>query len=176
MVTKRTGRPRGRPAGERRDLRDDPDRRQVCFGLALQVLGFDQHRAFVLAATGTPLSREIEPDLTIRPGEKLVRLAFELTPKPWAASSQKKGTRRITFAGRVTTLKRKSMRVDFTPEERVYVNRLVKAIATALIGGPPQTPQVLEWATSVGEGAFAHRVLLPLMFGVTCPGEPPAPD
>jgi hypothetical protein len=147
----------------RRDLRVDPDRYQVCLGLALQMRGYDQHTAFLLAATATPFAIEGQPVPAIRAGKKWMLSMFELMPKPWALSSRKNGLRSITFAGRITTLKQKSIRQDFTPDERVYVNRMVMAIATAYIGRPEGAPLVLMLAAEVGEVAFARKILLPLM-------------
>ena len=100
MVTKPTGRQRGRPAGERRDLRDDPDCPALALGLAFQIVfRVSQRRSFLLALALLK-AQEVEPDATshaLRRDETgglggLLR-AYELNSKPASSTKNEKLSR-----------------------------------------------------------------------------------
>lgn len=121
MVTKATGKPRGRPAGERRDLREDPDGVALALGLAFQTLGAARlfpsvsgRKSFLLALAALE-ARAIEPNTTIRAGENWLRRAYELPPKE--ATVRKNGKPEPPFKGRVSTLSKKAAFKGYTPDE-----------------------------------------------------------
>jgi len=135
MVTPRIpGAVRGRPKGSRRDLRDEPDRFAVAYGLALQVLGASQRKAFLMAAAMTPSSVEAAPDLSFHPAQDGVRQSFELRPRPRPLRSTKRKHEKPTFKARAWALAKKATRTDYSPEEAMFLKGLAAAIVLAMTG------------------------------------------
>jgi hypothetical protein len=159
MATPRTGRPRGRPAGKKRSLVDDPDRYAVALGVALKALGLSERAAFDLAATTSPYCYAPPAIAACRGDKKLLLQSFELKPRPWAQSSRNFGVRAVGIAGRASTLRLKANGCDL-PAEALFLERMANAIFLAMTGRVEDAPQLLELAASVGEEAFARQHLL----------------
>jgi len=120
VVTKSTVSPRGRPAGERRDLRNDPDCPALALGLAFQiVLGLSQRRSFLLA-TALLKAQEVEPAATFHPEARSdFRRAYELSPKPASATKNEKPLRFKSEAWRLT----KKATLALSPEEAAFLKQ-----------------------------------------------------
>jgi hypothetical protein len=136
MVTKATGKPRGRPAGERRDLREDPDGFALALGLAFQTLGaarlfppVSERKSFLLALAALE-ARPKEPDVTIRAGENWLRRAYELPPKE--ATVRKNGKLEPPFKGRVSTLSKKAAFKGYTPDELGWLKNQIRSFCLLL--------------------------------------------
>jgi hypothetical protein len=137
VVTRATGKPRGRPAGERRDLREDPDGFVLALGLAFQILGaarlfppVSERRSFLLALAALE-ARATEPDATIRAGENWLRRAYELPPRD--ATSRKNGKSKPPFKGRVSTLSKKAAFEGYTPDELDWLKNQTRLFCRLLL-------------------------------------------
>jgi hypothetical protein len=144
VVSKPTGKPRGRPIGSRMDLRTDPDRYAVAVGLALQTFGHSQRKAFDLAATATPHCEEIKRQTQFKLGGAQRRhVDFMLI----ARSGENVAP---TVKGRSSVLRQKAMR-PYSSEEGRWLRQMAKAIHRALRGRDDAQHLILTYAGSVGE-------------------------
>jgi hypothetical protein len=135
MVSKPTGRQRGRPAGERRDLRNDPDCPVLGLGLAFQVVfRVSQHRSFLLALALLK-AQEVEPDATghaLRATKPEVwggfLRAYELKSKPSSSTKNEKLTR---FKSEAYRLSEKAT-LALSPEEAAFLKQLTRLFCSLL--------------------------------------------
>ncbi len=129
MVSKPTGRQRGRPAGERRDLRDDPDCPALALGSAFQIVfRVSQRRSFLLALAWLK-AQEVEPHATFQPKARGdLRRAYKLNSKPASSAKNEKPSR---FKGEVWRLTKKATLV-LTPEEAAFLKEKTRLFCSLL--------------------------------------------
>jgi hypothetical protein len=129
MVTNPTGRQRGRPAGERRDLRDDPDCFALALGLAFQIVfRVSQRRSFLLALALLK-AQEREPDATFQPAARGgFRRAYELKSKPASSTKNEKLSRFKGEAWRLT----QNATLALSPEEAAFLKQQTRLFCSLL--------------------------------------------
>jgi hypothetical protein len=131
MVTKPTGQPRGRPAGERRDLRDDPDCFALALGSAVQVtFGYSQRRSFLIALTLLK-AKEIRQDATVQPEAAGLLRRYELDSKP---ASSAKNEKPLRFKSEVWRITKKATTLTLTPEEMAFLKQQTRLFGSLLEG------------------------------------------
>jgi hypothetical protein len=134
MVSKPTGRQRGRPAGERRDLRDDPDCFAVALGLAFQIVfRVSQRRSFLLALALLK-AQEVEPDATFQPEAWGGFLRpYQLNSKPASSTKNEKLSRFKSETWRLT----QKATLALSPEEATFLKRQTRLFCSLLATGRP---------------------------------------
>jgi hypothetical protein len=136
VVSKLTGRPRGRPAGERRDLRNDPDCSALALGSAFQIVfRVSQRRSFLLALALLK-AQEAEPNAT---GHALRATkpeawrgflrAYEVNSKP--ASSTKNEKLVVKFKSEAYRLSEKAT-LALSPEEAAFLKQQTRLFCSLL--------------------------------------------
>jgi hypothetical protein len=138
VVTKPTERPRGRPAGERRDLRNDPDCSALALGLAFQIVfRVSQRRSFLLALALLK-AHEAEPDVTNLSKSLSKRLnrglgflrAYELKAKPASATKNEKLV--VKFKSEAFRLAQKEATLALSPEEADFLKQQTRLFCSLL--------------------------------------------
>lgn len=145
MVTRKTGRPVGRPSN---DLRTKPDRHAIALGVALECAGMSRTKAFQLAAALLEHKRVEKAGLS---DESISGLSFFMS-------------RSIEERGRYLSQKAtgiKPKRESFTPEETAWLVAMTAIWALYLLGsGPTSFHQIRYAALSCDETEFVRDRLL----------------
>jgi hypothetical protein len=166
MVSKPTGRPRGRPRKERPPrrpkagrpplrFRDDPDRYAVALLDALLALDMGSEYACSMGVAAWLVGLDGDPARVRSDG---------LTSTNWWRRRTRGGVSAGTLQGKAATLKQKRRRCRSLGE--AAWRRAMAACFMLTIGARnPETakPAILDRAASVGEREFAERVMLPMV-------------
>jgi hypothetical protein len=162
MVTKRTGRPRGRPrkparprlahGRPKKSLRNDPDRFEIALLDAMLALGLGSERACAAAIVTNLIGVELEaPKLVTKSGRSYVATSWRGT-QPGAQAG--------TLEGRIATLRGK--RRDYQSEADLYWRMAMSAAFNAAIAIPDKAQAervALHAATMAGEECEYARLL-----------------
>jgi hypothetical protein len=163
MVSRKTGKPRGRP---QLDFVQDPDRFAIALAFALRTLGSSENAAFQAVAAsgfGSKVSAE-----QIGPRRKRGRGAIPgglIVTYERAAHS---GAATTTLRGRATSLRHKGARVERDPKAMAWLSEKQAAFALALQSASSAelcATRILELGQLVIEGKLAEDHLLNVLSG-----------
>ena len=176
MVSKRTGRPVGRPRKLRpprrpragRPLRvflQDADRYAVALLDAMLAIELGPERACALAIAAWEVGIEGNPPLVL-PGQVSTN---------WERRRTKMGANAATLEGRAATLRGKQRCRPRDPQDVIWRRAMGAAFMLVLQARDPETarPVILQRAESVGEGEYARRKMLPMLYAKFSPPEFP---
>jgi hypothetical protein len=173
VVTKPTGRPRGRPRKPRppppsreekrwRKFLQDPDRYAVALLDALLALEAGSERACAMAVVAMRIGVEGNPQH--RAGGSVVT--------NWECKPTRKGSRAGTLEGAAVTLRQKRAHCG-SPLEATWRTAMASAFMVVIGARNPEAarPVILQRAAAVGERRFAERVMLPMLVAKFAPSE-----
>jgi hypothetical protein len=165
VVSKRTGRPVGRPRKPRppslsseqkliRKFLNDPDRHSVALLDAMLALEMGTEHACAKSIIVWQVGIERPPRRS-----KAGRVVTN-----WERRHTKGGARAATLEGRVATLRAKRGRIR-SGEEVLWRTAMASAFMLVLGARDPDAVKtaIIRRAESVGEGDFARRVMLPML-------------
>jgi hypothetical protein len=163
MVSRKTGRPRGRP---QLDFLQDPDRFAIALAFALTTLGHSENTAFravaVLAFGHKASAEEVAPRRKrgrgVIPGGLLV--TYERAARRGGATG--------SLAGRATSLRQKAARIGRDPKAVAWLLQMQAAFTLALQAASSVercAARILELGQLVIEGKLAEDRLLTKLSG-----------
>jgi hypothetical protein len=154
MVTKRTGRPRGRP---KRKLLDDPDRYRLALTVATMAVfnvDFESAARLALGAEGKPIS----PDKA-----KLLLTGRKRREAGWALQSFKRINSAQEIDSKIDSLRLKRQRFDDDEAAQRWLYNMRGAWINLLECGPAAELLVFKCCEAAGESRYAEDFRLPML-------------
>jgi hypothetical protein len=163
MISRKTGKPRGRP---QLDFLQDPDRFAIALAFAFRTLGNSENAAFLAVAALTFGSKVSAQEVAPRrkPGRGAIPGGLQVTYERPVYS----GAATTTLAGRATSLRQKARRVGSDPKGMAWLLQMQSAFTLALQAASSAeqcATRILELGQQVVEGKLAQDALLNVLSG-----------